>query len=96
MSERLIATVKRGKERKTREGRGFSQKELRSVGLSLGHALKMGIGVDKHRRSIHEENVKLLKEYLAKLEESKAPAEAVRKGKRKTRKSEKPVKEKQE
>jgi len=47
-----------------RAGRGFSVGELKSVGLSVKDARKLGLRVDLRRRSVHEENVKLLREYL--------------------------------
>ena len=49
---------------KTRRGRGFSRAELKEVGLSLKEALKMGIPIDPRRRTKHDENIKILKEYL--------------------------------
>lgn len=49
---------------RTREGRGFSKGELRRVELDFGAALRMGLRVDKRRRSVHEENVRLLEEFL--------------------------------
>ncbi len=49
---------------KVRKGKGFSRDELRAVELSLKEALKMGIPVDPRRKSRHEENVNLLKQFL--------------------------------
>jgi len=51
--------VHRGKRRK---GKGFSLGELKAVGLSLREAKKMGISFDKRRKSVLEENVKMLEE----------------------------------
>jgi len=52
---------------KQREGRGFSIGELKEAGLSVAEAVKLGVYIDKRRRSTHEYNVKALKEYLARL-----------------------------
>ena len=51
----------------TRKGKGFSLSELRAAGLTPEKARKLGIYVDKRRRSVHEWNVKALKDYLEKL-----------------------------
>jgi len=50
---------------KQRLGKGFSLGELKKVKLSLKQALKLGIPVDSRRRTVHEDNVKSLKEFLA-------------------------------
>lgn len=49
---------------RVREGKGFSLGELGAVELSAGNAKKMGIPVDPKRKSSHEENVEILKEFL--------------------------------
>jgi len=50
-----------------RVGKGFSIGELKAAGLKLEEARKLGLWIDKKRRSIHEWNVKVLKEYLKSL-----------------------------
>jgi large subunit ribosomal protein L13e len=50
-----------------RKGRGFSLGEITKAGLTLSQARKLGIYVDKRRKTVHEWNVKVLKEYLDKL-----------------------------
>jgi len=50
-----------------REGRGFSLGELREAGLDPKKAMKLGIYVDKRRKTVHEWNVKALKEFVEKL-----------------------------
>ena len=50
-----------------RKGKGFSKEELEEVGLTLKEALKLGIPIDKRRRTKHEENVRMLREYLKKV-----------------------------
>ncbi len=49
---------------KKRAGKGFSVGELKEAGLCLKRALKLGLPVDPRRRTIHEENVKLLKNFM--------------------------------
>ncbi len=49
---------------KTRIGRGFSIGELKEAGIDLKTARKLGIYVDRRRKSIHKENVETLKKYL--------------------------------
>ena len=53
-----------------REGRGFSVSEIQAVGLNPGEANILGIPVDLRRKSIHEENVEILKEYVASAKEN--------------------------
>jgi large subunit ribosomal protein L13e len=48
---------------KRRKGKGFSLPELKEAGINLQEAKKLGIYVDKRRKSVYEENV----EYLRKL-----------------------------
>ena len=58
----LRPVVKR--KRKTRSGKGFSQREIREAGLNTKDALKRGIPIDTRRRSKYEENVKAFLEYV--------------------------------
>ena len=60
-----------GLERPLREGKGFSIPELREVGLDPKTARKLGLYVDKRRRSKHEWNIKMLKEFLEKIKTAK-------------------------
>ncbi|BDC18585.1 50S ribosomal protein L13e [Acidianus sp. HS-5] len=55
----------------TREGKGFSVGELKAVNLTPGKARKLGLRVDKRRKSVHQENVDSLKKYLESIEEEK-------------------------
>lgn len=52
-----------------REGRGFSKGELEAVSLDIEQATRLGLKIDTRRRSVHEWNVKILREYLEKLGE---------------------------
>jgi large subunit ribosomal protein L13e len=54
-----------GKKPKMKRGRGFSKGELEAVGLDFKKALKMGIPIDKRRKTVHEWNVETLKKWLA-------------------------------
>jgi large subunit ribosomal protein L13e len=58
-----------------REGRGFSVAEVAAAGLNPGEAEIFGIPVDLRRKSTHEENVEILKEFVksAKENEIKVP-----------------------
>ncbi len=54
-----------------REGRGFSVGELIRAGLTLQQARKLGIRIDKRRRSTHEWNVEALKQFVESLKPKK-------------------------
>ncbi len=56
--------IVRKKDGRPREGHGFSLEELRKAELDVKKALKLGIPVDRRRRSLHEENVEALKRHL--------------------------------
>jgi large subunit ribosomal protein L13e len=49
----------------TRSGKGFSQEELKKAGLNMTEAKKLGVPVDKRRKTAHDKNVKTLKTYTA-------------------------------
>ncbi|MCD6535756.1 MAG: ribosomal protein L13e [Thaumarchaeota archaeon] len=51
----------------TRTGRGFSLNELRAAGITIDVAKRLGIPIDKRRRSSREENIQMLKEFLQKI-----------------------------
>jgi ribosomal protein L13E len=69
---KITATVFR-KDGQPREGRGFSKKELGNAGLGFAKALKLGVPVDRKRRTWHEENVRTLREYAKDLKKAEAP-----------------------
>jgi len=54
----------------TRAGRGFSLNELKEAGITIDVAKRLGIPVDKRRRSSRGENVEVLKELLRKASSS--------------------------
>lgn len=58
----IRAVVKR--RRRIRKGKGFSQEELKEVGLSFRQASKLGIPIDKRRSTKHSENVETLNEHV--------------------------------
>lgn len=49
---------------KQRYGKGFSREELKKGGLSFKEASKLGIPVDFRRRTIHEDNINVIKGFL--------------------------------
>ena len=53
------------KGRKQRFGKGFSREELKKAGLSLAEALRFRVPVDSRRRSAYDENVEVVKAFLA-------------------------------
>jgi ribosomal protein L13E len=48
----------------TRRGRGFSRQELIKAGISPRQALNYGLSIDTRRRTVNDQNVKLVKRYL--------------------------------
>lgn len=57
----------RGLDPGTKAGRGFSPGELDAVGLDVKKALKLGIPVDRRRKSVWDWNVQALREYLSEI-----------------------------
>ncbi len=49
------------RDKRKRFGRGFSLGELKEAGISLRESKKLGIYVDKRRKTVHPWNVELLK-----------------------------------
>lgn len=62
MKDKLVPLVKSPSTKKLREGKGFSIDELKQAGVTLELAKKLGIRIDRRRKSVREENVKALKE----------------------------------
>jgi len=54
---------------KTRNGRGFSRKEIIEAGITMDEALWIGIPVDAKRKSLYEENVETIHDILEHIEE---------------------------
>ncbi len=52
-----------------RRGRGFSLGELKEAGFTVEEARRLGIYVDRRRRSVHPWNVEALKDFRKKLKE---------------------------
>lgn len=61
--------VKSPEDAKPRRGRGFTIGELKEAGLTVKEARDMGLIVDVRRRSLHSENVEILKAYTKEMEE---------------------------
>lgn len=70
LRKRIIIQKEHGIER---EGRGFSRKELEKAGISLKKALRQGLPIDARRRTLHDKNIKLLKQQLKKYKTSRKP-----------------------
>ena len=68
---------------KTRPGRGFSYLELKKANIDIRMAKNLGLRVDKRRRTVYEENVKLLGAKLrsAKKRQEKKKGKKVKAGK---------------
>ncbi len=56
---KVLTSTRRDK--RMRPGRGFSLGELKEAGLSLRDAKKLGIYVDRRRKTVHPWNVEALK-----------------------------------
>ncbi len=52
-------------------GKGFSRTELSQAGISIKRAVKLGILIDKRRRTSYEFNIEMLKEFLELIKEEK-------------------------
>jgi len=53
--------------REYKVARGYSVGEIKALGLTVKQARLLGIYVDERRKSVHEENVKALGEWLEKV-----------------------------
>lgn len=58
---------------KKRCGKGFSREELKKVRLSLREAVKLSIPIDSRRKTIHEENVNTIKNFLKSTKKASKP-----------------------
>ncbi len=61
----MVLTSTRRDKRK-RLGRGFSLGELKEAGISLAEAKRMGIPVDRRRKTVHAWNIEALKKLVPK------------------------------
>jgi large subunit ribosomal protein L13e len=66
---------------KRRSGKGFSPDEIKEAGLNNGDVRKLGIPVDRKRRTSREENIETLKAHSEKTQtaKSKSPIAAIKK-----------------
>jgi len=66
---------------KRRPGKGFSPDEIKEAGLDAGSARKLGIPVDRKRKTSREENIEALKacSEKAQIAKPKPPAVAPKK-----------------
>jgi large subunit ribosomal protein L13e len=58
-----------------REGYGFSIAELKEAELTVTEARKIGLPVDQRRKSVHPENVEIVKEWAASAKENNLTVE---------------------
>lgn len=70
-SRNLVVVRKKGGEK--RRGRGLSREELKKAGIGVKQALSLGLPVDVRRRTVHGENVKMIKQRLKDLQTTKKP-----------------------
>jgi len=63
---KIQSAVRKRKDR-IRKGKGFSRGELKETKIDFRQALKLTIPIDLRRKTKHQENVKIIKEYLRKL-----------------------------
>ncbi len=55
----------------TRFGRGFSREELKKAGCLSAQIMKLGFRVDSKRRTVHEDNVEMIKKLIKERAEPK-------------------------
>ncbi len=60
--------VKSPRTARSRVGRGFVREELKQANLTVKEARDMGLIVDLRRKTIHEQNVEILKQYTKDME----------------------------
>jgi len=64
LTEKFIPIVKSPSwKHGTRKGKGFSIGEIKAAEIDISMAVKLGIPIDKRRKSVYEENVETLKNY---------------------------------
>lgn len=67
MTEKFIPIVKSPSwKHGTRRGKGFSIGEIKAAEIDIGMAVKLGIPIDKRRKTVYAENVETLKNYYRK------------------------------
>ncbi len=62
---RVVVRKKSGQKRR---GRGLSREELKKAGIGVKQALSLGLPVDVRRRTVHDENVKMIEQRLKDLQ----------------------------
>lgn len=58
-----------------RPGRGFSVGEVKAAGLTVKEARLLGLYVDERRKTVYEENIEAIKEWIEKVKSGKAEPE---------------------
>jgi ribosomal protein L13E len=69
---------------KMRAARGFSTEELKKAKFDIRVAKRLGLKVDYRRKTVYENNIKLLKEKLAQEKTKKVEKKKSKKGKKTT------------
>jgi hypothetical protein len=70
MSHEIVSqpVVRSPSDARLRRGRGFTNGEIAGAGISTREARKMGLILDNRRRTVHAENIEILKQYLEDLD----------------------------
>lgn len=74
-----MVSSRRGREMVLRAGKGFSMGEVKGAGVPFPQAVKWGLPVDRRRRSVLEDNVGSVKNWVTHAKTSESPESEVKK-----------------